>query len=196
MDDEVDGPGEHTGTGDDTDGAARPSTLQGEHVLLVPVAAKHVAELLRIRALPQVRCRWGEEEPGSSWPLDDPSTVRFAVVVDGAVRGLVQYGEETDPEYRHASVDIFLDPVVHGRGVGRDAVGTLARHLVADRGHHRLVIDPAADNEAAIRCYAAVGFRRVGVMRRYERDVDGPGWHGGLLMDLLAEDLAPSSPAR
>jgi aminoglycoside 6'-N-acetyltransferase len=30
-------------------------------------------------------------------------------------------------------------------------------------------------------------------MRRYERDVDGRGWHDGLLMDLLAEELdAPS----
>jgi aminoglycoside 6'-N-acetyltransferase len=65
----------------------------------------------------------------------------------------------------------------------------VARHLVTGRGHHRVVIDPAADNEAAIRCYAAVGFRPVGVLRRYERDVDGPGWHDGLLMDLLADEL-------
>jgi aminoglycoside 6'-N-acetyltransferase len=34
---------------------------------------------------------------------------------------------------------------------------------VHDRGHHRLVIDPAADNERAIRCYERVGFRRIGV---------------------------------
>jgi aminoglycoside 6'-N-acetyltransferase len=39
-----------------------------------------------------------------------------------------------------------------GRCIGRDTVGTLARYLVHDRGHHRLVIDPAADNEPAIRC--------------------------------------------
>ena len=45
---------------------------------------------------------------------------------------------------------------------------TLGRHLIEDRGHHRLVIDPAVDNAAAIRCYAKVGFRTVGVMRRYE----------------------------
>ena len=75
-------------------------------------------------------------------------------------------GEEEGPAYRHASIDIFLDPLVHGRGVGRDPVGTLARHLVRDRSHHRLVIDPAADNEPAIRCYSAVGFRSVGVLRR------------------------------
>ena len=110
------------------------------------------------------------------------------------MRGMVQYGEENDPDYRHASIDIFLDPAVHGRVVCRDAVATLARHLFRDRGHHRLVIDPAADNAAAIRCYSAVGFKAVGIMRSYERDGGGggggaSGWHDGLLMDLLAEDF-------
>jgi hypothetical protein len=51
------------------------------------------------------------------------------------------------------------------------------------------VIDPAADNTAAIRCYVSIGFRPVGVTRRYERDAQGGGWHGGLLMDLLAEEF-------
>jgi len=77
---------------------------------------------------------------------------------------------------------------VHGHGLGSDAVRTLARDLIVDRGHHRLVIDPAADTAAAIRCYAKVGFKPVGVMRRYERGLDG-AWHDGLLMDLLAEEL-------
>jgi aminoglycoside 6'-N-acetyltransferase len=74
--------------------------------------------------------------------------------------------------------------------VGTDAVWTLARHLIADHGHHRLVIDPAADNAAAIACYRKVGFRPVGVMRRYEQGPDGD-WHDGLLMDLLADELIP-----
>ena len=50
--------------------------------------------------------------------------------------------------YRHAGIDIFLDPAIHGRGVGPDAVRALCVHLVDDVGHHRLVIDPAADNAA------------------------------------------------
>lgn len=73
-------------------------------------------------------------------------------------------------------------------GEGADAVRTLARHLLVERGHHRLVIDPAADNGAAIRCYSKVGFQPVGIMRRYERGPDGE-WHDGLLMDLIAEEL-------
>ncbi len=165
--------------------------LRGQHVVLVPVAAEHVTELRRILCTPEVRLRWGDEAASPQWPFDDPSATRFTVLLDGAVSGMVQYSEEQEPAYRHASIDIFLDPVVHGRGVGRDAVGTLAQHLVRDRGHHRLVIDPAADNEPAIRCYSAVGFRPVGLLRRYERDADGTGWHDGLLMDLLAEELQP-----
>ncbi len=164
--------------------------LRGQRVVLVPVTAEHVPDLRRILRTPEVWHRWGDDDESPQWPLDDPSATPFAVLLDGVVRGMVQYSEEDEPAYRHASIDIFLDPLVHGRGAGRDAVRTVARHLVRERGHHRLVIDPAADNEPAIRCYAAVGFRPVGIMRRYERDADGTGWHDGLLMDLLAEDLA------
>jgi len=121
--------------------------------------------------------------------LATDGVVGYAIELDDRVVGWIQWGEEDDPDYRHANVDIYVDPAVHGRGVGTDAVRTLARHLIVDRGHHRLVIDPAADNAAAIRCYGKVGFRPVGVMRRYERSADGT-WHDGLLMDLLAEDLA------
>ncbi|MBC6461663.1 GNAT family N-acetyltransferase [Actinomadura sp. HBU206391] len=163
--------------------------LSGRTVVLVPMAAEHVTELRRIRRTPEVRSRWGDVDTEPDWPFDDPDAVVYAILLDGTVRGLVQYGEEEEPMYRHASIDIFLDPAVHGQGAGQDAVRTLARHLIHDRGHHRLVIDPAADNEPAIRCYTAVGFRPVGVMRRYERDADGAGWHDGLLMDLLAEEL-------
>ena len=170
-----------------------PDELRGDIVALVPVTTEHVPQLRRILHTPEVQARWGDDDADPDWPFDDPSTTRFAVLIEGVVRGFVQFGEETEPAYRHASIDIFLDPEVHGRGVGRDTVRTLARHLVHDRGHHRLTIDPAADNQAAIRCYASVGFRPVGVMRRYERDADGNDWHDGLLMDLLAEDLDPPS---
>jgi RimJ/RimL family protein N-acetyltransferase len=159
--------------------------LEGENVQLVPLTRDHLPALRRIRSTPEVRARWGEPEDDGT----DEDVTCFAIVVDGSVRGMVQYGEEDDPDYRHASIDIYVDPAVHGRGVGRDAVRTVARHLIGDRGHHRIVIDPAADNTAAIRCYAAVGFRPVGVMRGYERDTDGKGWHDGLLMDLLSAEL-------
>lgn len=108
--------------------------IHGDRVVLVPVDAEHVPELRRILRTPEVRRRWGDEARSAGWPFDDPSATRFAVALDGQVRGMVQYDEEEEPAYRHASIDIFLDPAVHGRGVGRDAVRALAGHLVRDRG--------------------------------------------------------------
>jgi aminoglycoside 6'-N-acetyltransferase len=35
-----------------------------------------------------------------------------------------------------------------------------------------------------------VGFRRVGIIRNYERGPDGV-WHDGLLMDMLKEEFCP-----
>jgi aminoglycoside 6'-N-acetyltransferase len=39
--------------------------------------------------------------------------------------------------------------------------------------------------------YGKVGFKPVGVMRKYERDASGK-WSDGLLMDLLAEEFIGS----
>jgi aminoglycoside 6'-N-acetyltransferase len=110
----------------------------------------------------------------------------MTIEVQGAVAGMIQFNEEPEPAYRHASIDLFLDPALHGRGLGTEAVALLVRHLIHARGHHRVTIDPAAANAAAIRAYEKVGFRPVGIMRRYVRDPEDGGWRDGLLMDLLA----------
>ncbi|WP_130335621.1 aminoglycoside 6'-N-acetyltransferase [Streptomyces sp. BK022] len=154
--------------------------LRGSRVVLRPVAEGDVAVLERIVREPEVAV-W--------WPPPETYTGMLAVVLDGAVIGAIQFHEENDPEYRHAGIDIFLTARQHGRGLGTDAVRTLARYLVTERGHHRLTIDPAAANTAAIRCYGKVGFRPVGVMRAYELDHRTGLWRDGLLMDLLAAEL-------
>jgi aminoglycoside 6'-N-acetyltransferase len=78
--------------------------------------------------------------------------------------------------------------LAQGRGLGADAIRTLAAHLIDDRGHHRITIDPAAANVRAIAACARVGFRPVGVMRQYQRMPDGT-WADALLMDMLAAEL-------
>lgn len=167
------------------------TVLRGASVVLRPTVHDDVPALAAVRGTPEVYARWrgGEDlEADVASDLDDPDSWCLTVEYEGRVVGMIQWYAEEDPDYRHAGIDLFLDPAVHGRGLGADAVRTLACHLVDTHGYHRLVIDPAADNAVAIRCYAKVGFQPVGIMRQYERGADGT-WHDGLLMDLLAADL-------
>lgn len=164
--------------------------LRGDRVALRSLEERDLATLLEFAQEPEV-ARW--------WPRADEVYLRghlgnadsFAVEHEGELVGYAEVWEELDPEYRHAGIDLFLGTAHHGHGLGGDTVLALARHLVQARGHHRVVIDPAAENERAIRAYERVGFRRVGVMRRYELAGDGT-WRDGLLMDLLAEELSDS----
>ncbi|MEU6023150.1 GNAT family protein [Micromonospora sp. NPDC047134] len=165
--------------------------LRGRSVVLRPVTATDVPALAAIRAEPEVRRWWrGDEDLAAAVTADlaDEDLTVYAVEHEGRVIGAIQWYAENDRDYRHASLDIFLDPAVRGAGLGGDAIRTLIRHLIDAHGHHRFTIDPAAANTPAIRAYAKVGFRPVGVLRRYERGADGR-WHDGLLMDLLAEEL-------
>jgi aminoglycoside 6'-N-acetyltransferase len=159
-------------------------TLHGTRLRLRRPQTADLPALEAIRAEAGVRRWWGEPQPGDLEPPADGDLL--AIEVDGSVAGAIQYEEVTDPMYRSAGIDLFLGAQWEGRGLGREAVGLLARHLIDACGHHRLTIDPAAANERAIRCYEAVGFARVGVMRQYERADDGT-WHDGLLMELLAD---------
>lgn len=172
---------------DDAPETEGTDALAGQTVVLRPTEPRHVGEFLAILQHPEV-ARW--------WAGYDRERVRrellgphcYAVELARETVGLIIFHEENDPDYRHAGLDVALHPDAHGQGLGADAVRTLARYLFDVRAHHRIVIDPAATNERAIRSYRRVGFRDVGVMRRYERGGDGT-WHDGLLMDLLREDL-------
>jgi aminoglycoside 6'-N-acetyltransferase len=174
-----------------------PIRLSGPRVTLRSTTPDDAALLEPIRNEPEVVRWWGELEPGEmdEWVLQDTALV---VELGDEVVGAIEFFEERDPMYQRANIDLYLTTARHGEGLGSEAVRVLARYLIEERGHHRLTIDPAAANAAAIRAYEKVGFRPVGVMREYERGVDGM-FHDGLLMDLLAGELAddaepPASP--
>ncbi len=174
-----------------------PPPLSGAGVRLRPVLPEDVPILVSILAEPGV-ARW--------WPGFDTARVERELLATDAettvwavearvnmseplvVVGAIQAWEEPDEEYRHAGIDLFLASAAQGCGLGPAAVLAVARWLIDERGHHRLTIDPAADNERAIRAYARLGFRPVGTMRRYQRMSDGT-WADGLLMELLADDM-------
>ncbi|MFN2606421.1 MAG: GNAT family N-acetyltransferase [Acidimicrobiales bacterium] len=175
------------------DGVQPADVLPGHRVVLRRAGAEGDGALLDgLFAVPEVAELW----PGdNSDHLHEPGTVGFTVWVGDGFIGFIQYWEEPAPEYRHAGIDVVLHPDWCNQGLGTDAVRTLARHLFDDLGHHRIVIDPRVENRRAIASYRKVGFRDVGIMRRYERGNDGV-LRDGLLMDLLPEELTRGSDGR
>ena len=162
--------------------------LRGERVTLRPLEDADLEPLAAIIREPGVADWWGES--------DEPERLRdnlrmdgdaFVIEADGELAGWLGFVEETEPEYRSVGIDISLSERFQGRGLGPDALRTLIRWFADVRGHHRFTIDPNAANERAIKAYAAVGFKPIGITRRSEL-VDGE-WTDGLLMDLLIEEL-------
>jgi aminoglycoside 6'-N-acetyltransferase len=168
----------------------RPVLLCGDHVLLRPLGVDDVARVAEIQSESGVVRWWGPPNEAELLRQAEGRDQAKALAIerDGELIGLIQYQEENEPDFRHAGIDLFLAERFQGQGLGTDAVRTLARYLIQERGHHRLTIDPAVDNVAAIRAYEKVGFRPVGRMREYWRSAEGT-WHDGLLMDLLAREL-------
>ncbi len=165
--------------------------LRGYRVVLRPLDVSDVDRIVELGAHEEVARWWRgltREHVLEKARGEDDGAVVFAIDVDGETAGMIQYFEENDEEFRHASVDLFLGTPYHDRGLGTDTVRTMVRHLIDDRGHRRLTIDPAAHNERAIRAYEKAGFKRVGILREYWLDADGV-WRDGLLMDLLADEL-------
>lgn len=168
------------------------SSIPGASVVLRPVRRDDLSRLGEIVQKPGVAEWWpayDEARLADDLFGEKADATAFAVEFEGNVVGLIWYYEEEDPQYRMAGIDLYIDCDWHGRGLGTDALQTLAKHLFEQRGHHRIIIDPALPNKRAIHVYEKVGFKPVGVMRRYERLPDGT-FRDGLLMDMLPEDLS------
>lgn len=159
--------------------------LHGERVVLTPLAPEHAERLREIRRQEEVADWWGPLE--EDFPDEEPGAERFTVLFDGQVAGMIQVTEEDEPDYRNAEVDIFLAADLRGQGLGPDALATLARHLIMDRNHHRLVLGTNVHNARAIRCYEKAGFRTVGTTRLSGRDFRTGEYEDELLMELVVE---------
>jgi aminoglycoside 6'-N-acetyltransferase len=159
--------------------------LRGERLTLRPAGEGDAEALTAILLEPDVREWWG------AYDVDrvrrELSEVQsWAIEVDGVVSGWLHVNEEPEPDYPSVAFDVLVSERVRGRGYGREALQTAIHWFARERGHHRFTIDPALENERATRAYEAVGFERVGIMRRYERGADGR-WRDGLLMELIVE---------
>ena len=86
---------------------------------------------------------------------------------------------------RHAEMAIVLAPDSVGRGYAREAIGLLLRYAFDEMNLRRVHLKVLADNERAIRCYEACGFRREGVLREH-------AYHAGRYTDIVVMGILKS----
>lgn len=166
-------------------------TIQTDRLTLRLITSADIAGLLSITHEPSVNCWWGassDEDRVSELAEVVASETGFVAVCHSQIVGWVQFYEESDPDYRRAGLDVAFTTLSQDLGYGSEALRAVAGWLIDERKHHRLIIDPDATNHRAIRCYERIGFKHVGIMRRYNRAPNGV-WRDGLLMDLLDHEL-------
>ncbi len=107
-----------------------------------------------------------------------------AYPLDGA--GLVEYGLAPTGETVWGLDQFIAEPDLWGKGVGRRFLRLLCGHLFSQQRVNRIVLDPHVDNERAIRCYEACGFRKQKLLPRHEM-------HDGVLVDCWLMACTPAS---
>ena len=118
---------------------------------------------------------------------------RLVIWFEGNRAGVLGY-ELVSEQHRIAQLEaLAVHPDFRGRKLSDEAARMLQRHLIFERGFHRLQLEIYGFNERAQRHAERSGFVREGVKRKAHRR-DGQ-WHDSVLFGLVREDLdePPSS---
>jgi RimJ/RimL family protein N-acetyltransferase len=150
-------------------------TLRGQRVALRPMTHADAPHLVRWASDPDFAWyQWGrrpgrfrDDEAARKWidAIAENRGAVFAIEHEGRSIGQANY-RDLRPKGKSAEVGIGIgDPLLWGKGLGREALGLLVKHLVDDLGVHRVSLSVLAFNDRAIASYKAAGFEVEGIER-------------------------------
>jgi RimJ/RimL family protein N-acetyltransferase len=118
----------------------------------------------------------------------DPDAGGLLVIeVDGQRAGALAW-QRVNERSRIAHLGgLAVHPDFRGRRLADEAARLLQRHLLLERGFHRLELEVYGFNERALRHAERAGFLREGVKRKAYRR--GDQWVDGVLYAVIREDL-------
>lgn len=149
--------------------------LVGERVRLRPARDEDAPHFIRWANEPEFAWhQWGRK-PGrfadaaavSAWLklFADRDGHMFVIEHDGRAIGFANY-RDWRPKPRSCEIGIGIgEPALWSKGLGRDALRALMRHLTDDLGAHRVTLSVLAFNDRAIASYKACGFEVEGIER-------------------------------
>jgi RimJ/RimL family protein N-acetyltransferase len=109
--------------------------------------------------------RWKDSATAREWMdrFAEREGKLFAIEHEGHAIGQANY-RDWQPKAKSAGIGIG-EKALWSRGLGREALGLLVRHLVEDLGAHRINLHVLAYNDRAINSYKAAGFQVEGIER-------------------------------
>lgn len=110
---------------------------------------------------------------------DDEDVVRCVIEYDGSPIGYLQFYEVDEVEREIYGYDDFAETIYGmdqfigesaywNKGIGTELVRSVVAYLMAEKGAHRIVMDPQTQNTRAIRCYEKCGFEKVKLLPNHE----------------------------
>lgn len=155
--------------------------LAGERVRLRPMTPDDAEHIARWAADPDfARSQWGRMRKQGieaarefiGW-FDKPGSRLFAIEHEGRVVGFANYRDLNTGD-RKCEIGLGIgEKDLWSRGLGRDALRTLLRHLFEDLDLQRVGLHVIATNDRAIAAYKAAGFEVEGTERLSRRADDG-----------------------
>ena len=150
-------------------------TLRGKRVTLRPMTHADAPHAVRwANDADFAWYQWGrrpgrfpDEEAARKWMdvIAEHRGVMFVIEHQGRPIGQANY-RDLQPKGKSAEVGIGIgEPALWGKGLGREALGLLVKHLVDDHQVHRVTLSVLAYNDRAIASYKAAGFEVEGIER-------------------------------
>jgi len=146
-----------------------------------PVAEAHLPMLRRWLEEPHVRQWWGDPDTEAELirtGQESGEVDGYIVHVDGEPAAYIQSWHPSDHDDEPwqkdmprdtVGIDIFIGrPEMTGRGIGPQIICAFARMLFQS-GVPRLITDPDADNDRAMKAYRMAGFRKFAEYRGERR---------------------------
>ena len=109
--------------------------------------------------------RWPDAASAEKWMdfFPERNGRLWAIWHEGRAIGQANY-RDWQPKGKSAEIGIGIgEPALWSKGLGREALGLLLRHLIDDLGAHRVNLHVLAYNDRAIASYKAAGFEVEGI---------------------------------
>ena len=152
-----------------------PKFLIGERVYLRPLEASDLSYIQKWANDPEIRGLTGEVKPMSRAKAEafyervkgDEHRVWFIVALKENDRVIGEAGLlRMFPPWRTTDLSMIIgEREAQGKGYGTEAIHLLLDYAFGYLNYHRVAVGVVGFNEAALRFYEKVGFRREGVQR-------------------------------